>query len=438
MTDSPLPRKPPRLPFFYGWVLVGVAFVTMAVGVNARTAFSLLFPPILAEFGWDRGVTAGAFSFGFLVSALITPSIGRIMDRRGPLLVIEAGVAAMGAGLLLATLARQPWQLYLTLGALCGGGVNCLAYTGQSLYLPHWFERRRGLALSIAFSGVGIGSITILPWLQARIETGGWRSGCWMLGILVLALLGPLNLLLRHRPQDIGLEPDGGTPAGAMANATGNIVDPAWAAIDWTLGRALRTRRFWWVALGYFGSLFTWYAIQVHQTKYLTEIGFSASDAAWALGLVSLVAVPGQIALGHLSDRIGREWVWAIGNGGFVICCLALILLASHPTMALLAVMVVAQGTLGYGVTSVMGAISIEIFAGRNSGSIFGTVMLSAILGGATGPWVGGVLHDVTGSYSPAFWICIGLNAISAFAIFRAAPGKVRAVAGRIRAAAAS
>src|SRR6202050_662768 len=97
-----------RLPFFYGWVLVGVAFVTMAVGVNARTAFSLLFPPILAEFGWDRGVTAGAFSFGFLVSALVTPWIGRLMDRRGPLIVVEAGVATMAAGLLLAPLARQP------------------------------------------------------------------------------------------------------------------------------------------------------------------------------------------------------------------------------------------------------------------------------------------------------------------------------------------
>jgi MFS family permease len=174
----PIPGRPLRLPFFYGWVLVAIAFVTMAVGVNARTAFSLLFPPILDEFGWDRGVTAGAFSFGFLVSALVTPVVGRLMDRRGPLLVIELGVVAMGSGLLLATYVREPWQLYLTLGALVGGGVNCLAYTGQSLYLTSWFVRRRGLALSIAFSGVGIGSITILPWLQSRIETGGWRTGC--------------------------------------------------------------------------------------------------------------------------------------------------------------------------------------------------------------------------------------------------------------------
>jgi MFS family permease len=128
-------RRQLRLPFFYGWVLVAVGFLTMAVGVNARTAFSLLFPPLLADFGWDSGVTAGVFSFGFLVSALVTPFVGWLMDRRGPALVVELGVVAMAAGLLLAPLARTPWQLYLSLGALVGGGVNCLAYTGQSLYL---------------------------------------------------------------------------------------------------------------------------------------------------------------------------------------------------------------------------------------------------------------------------------------------------------------
>src|SRR3954468_12906577 len=110
-------QRATRLPFFYGWLLVAVAFVTMAVGVNARTAFSLLFPPILDDFGWDRGATAGIFSFGFLASALVTPCVGRLMDRRGPVLVVELGVVAMAAGLLLASLAREPWQLYLTLGA---------------------------------------------------------------------------------------------------------------------------------------------------------------------------------------------------------------------------------------------------------------------------------------------------------------------------------
>jgi MFS family permease len=420
-------------PFFYGWVLVAIGFVTMAVGVNARTAFSLLFPAMLDEFGWDRGLTAGAFSFGFLVSAVVTPFVGRLMDQRGPRLVIEIGVFAMGVGLLLGSLVREPWQLYLTLGALAGGGVNCLAYTGQSLYLTNWFVRRRGLALSIAFSGVGIGSITILPWFGWLIDTAGWRSACIWLGVLVIVLLGPLNLLLKRRPEDIGMMPDGIAQGSPLADRSANIVDHRWAAVDWTLRRAVRTGRFWWIALAYFCGLFSWYAVQVHQTKYLIEAGFAPSLAAWALGLVSLVAVPGQIAFGHLSDRIGREWVWTIGNCGFVVCCLALIGLQAMPSAALLYLMIVAQGTLGYSLTSVMGAIPAEIFEGRHYGSIFGTVMLAAILGGAAGPWIAGVLYDTTGSYAVAFWIAAACSVVSMLAIWLAAPGRVRAVAGRVR-----
>src|SRR5688572_7395097 len=107
-----------RLPFFYGWIVVAVAFVTVGLGVNARTAFSLFFPPILDEFGWERGLTAGAFSFGFLVSAALSPFLGRLMDRYGLRVVIEGGIGLMGAGLLLAPLVRQPWHLYATLGVL--------------------------------------------------------------------------------------------------------------------------------------------------------------------------------------------------------------------------------------------------------------------------------------------------------------------------------
>src|ERR1700733_14124057 len=110
-----------RLPFFYGWIIIAVTFVTMAIGVNARTAFSLLFPPILDEFGWDRGVIAGAFSFGFVVSGVMSPTIGRMMDRFGPRLVMELGTGLMAAGFLLAPLTTRPWHLYLTIGVLVGG-----------------------------------------------------------------------------------------------------------------------------------------------------------------------------------------------------------------------------------------------------------------------------------------------------------------------------
>ena len=419
---------------YYGWVIVAVVFVTMGVGVNARTAFSLLFPPILAEYGWDQGVTAGAFSFGFLVSAGLSPVLGRLMDRHGPRLVIEAGVLLMGTGLLLATLVRQPWQLYATLGVLVGGGSVCLGYAGQSLFLPNWFVRRRGLAMSIAFSGVGVGSIVLLPSMQMLIEHAGWRAACVAMGALVLAVLVPLNLLLRQRPEDIGLLPDGDRAAAAVAAGRPgtNVVDAAWAAIDWTLPRAVRTARFWWLALGYFCALYAWYAVQVHQTKYLVEIGFTSTLAAWALGIVSLAGIPGQIMLGHLSDRIGREWVWTAGSCGFAICYVALLAMDQVPSVVLLYLMVIAQGMLGYGITSVFGAIPAEIFQGRHYGSVFGTLMLSAIGGGAAGPFVTGVLHDATGNYRAGFGIGLGVSLLSALAIWLAAPRQVRAVAGQM------
>jgi len=395
-------------PFFYGWVIVAVAFVTMGVGVNARTAFSLLFPPILDEFGWERGVTAGAFSFGFLVAAVLSPFLGRLMDRRGPRVVMEMGVGFMAAGLMLAPLVREPWHLYATLGVLVGGGSVCLSYTGHALFLPNWFVRRRGLAMSLAFSGAGVGAIILLPWLGGLIERGGWRSACWAMAIVLVALLAPLNLLLRRRPEDLGLEPDGDKSAGsATASRVSNVVDHAWAAVDWTLGRAMRTSRFWWIAVGYFFGLYAWYAVQVHQTRYLVDIGFSPAEAAWALGFVSLAGVPGQIALGHLSDRIGREWVWTVGSLGFALCYLALLGLRLSPTPGLLYFMVVSQGMLGYGLTSVIGAIPAEIFQGRHYGTIFGTLMLASIAGGAAGPWATGAIHDVTGSYRVAFLLSI-------------------------------
>ncbi|PYM18920.1 MAG: MFS transporter [Candidatus Rokuibacteriota bacterium] len=408
----------------------------MGVGVNARTAFSLLFPPILDEFGWERGVTAGAFSFGFLISAVLSPSMGKLMDRRGPRVQMELGAVLVAAGLFLAPYVSRPWHLYATLGVLVGGGSVCLAYTGHSFFLPNWFVRQRGLALSIAFSGVGVGSIILLPWLQGLIARGGWRTACWTMAVLTLALLVPLNLLVKRRPEDMGLRPDGDEAPreGRAAPRASNVVDPAWVAVDWTLGRAMSTARFWWIMLGYFAGLYSWYAVQVHQTKYLVEIGFSASHAAWALGFVALVGIPGQIALGYASDRVGREWVWTVGALGFVACYVALLLLREAPTPALLWLMVLTQGMLGYGLTSVVGAIPAEIFQGKHYGTIFGTIMVAAIGGGAAGPWLTGVIHDATGSYTAAWWIAIGCSALSGAAIWLAAPRRVRLVAGRVRA----
>jgi MFS family permease len=405
-----------KLPFFYGWIIVAVAFVTSGVGVNARTSFSLMFPGVLRDFGWSGTVTAGAFSFGFLVAAALGPLLGWIVERMGPHVAMELGVLLMAGGLILAPLATQPWHIYLTLGVLVASGSVCLGYTGQGIVLPPWFARRRGLAMSLAFSGVGVCSLIMMPWLQSIIARLGWRAASWRLGLLVLIVLAPLNLLLRRRPEDLGLAPDGDTSAHpARAGVAAGLTD------GWTLRRALSTARFWWLAAGYFSATFVWYAVQVHQSKFLLDLGFPTHEAAWALGFVSFAGVPGQIALGLLSDRIGRLGVWVIGNAGFIATYLALLLLRETPSPVLLWLMVGCQGLFGYGLISVLGAIPAELFPGPRAGTIFGSVMFAAAIGGAAGPWLTGAIHDRFDSYTPAFWFGIALSVFAVVAVWRAA-----------------
>ena len=424
-----------RLPFFYGWVVVGVAFVTLGIGVNARTAFSLLFPPILDEFHWERGLTAGAFAVGFIISAFGAPLLGALMDRKGPRWMLGIGVILVGVGMATAPLITTPWHLYLTLGFLVSGGSVALAYSGHALFLPNWFVRRRGLATGIAFSGVGIFSIIVFPWLQGLIVGRGWRYACVAVAILVFALF-PLILLQHRRPQDLGLVPDGDAAAHAADAARkhpANVVDQTWASVDWTLPLAMRTARFWWLAVGFFAGLWAWYAVQVHQTKYLIDIGFDPKTAALALGLVPLMGIPGQIILGHLSDRLGREMGWTLGAGGFALCYVMLLVMREYPTPLMLYAMVITQGLLGYGIASVFAAIPSEIFAGKRYATIFGALNTAAVGGGGIAPWVTGAIYDRTGSYTVGWWLSIAFCALSIGCIWIAAPRKVRVVAGRVQ-----
>lgn len=425
-----------RLPFYYGWVVVAVGFVTLGMGASVRSIFSLLFPPVIAEFGWERGLTASVFSVGFIVAALSFPLLGVWIDRYGPQRVLPLGALAVAAGLMLTTIAETPLHFYLTLGVLVIGGSTSFAYNGHFVFLPSWFERRRGLAIGITCSGAGLISVVLFPWLQRMIDGGGWRMGCYLMAVVLVVIVAPLNYALqRRRPEDLGLVADGQPKpeqdAGKRAAAQPShirIVDPVWAATEWTLAKAMRTARFWLFSLGFFFGLFCWYGILVHQTKFLLDLGFSSTFAAWALGLVPMFGVFGQLLLGHLSDRIGREWVWTFACAGFYICYLAMYLLPRQPEPWLVWVLVIAQGFLGYGMTPAIGAIPADLFQGRNYGRIFGVMAVFGSSGAALGPWVFGYMHDRTGSYDQACLLAMELCALSALLIWLAAPRRVRAV----------
>ncbi len=422
-----------RLPFYYGWIVIAVAFITMAIAVNARTAFSLLFPAILVEYQWDRSVIAGAFSIGFVASGFFIPIMGIIMDRWGPRVVIPLGAIMAILGLVGATVVSTPFGFYVNLGVLVITGTVAMTYSSHSMFLPHWFIRKRGLAIGIAFAGAGIGSITLLPWFQDIIDNDGWRQACFIIAGVV-ALVIPLTWYFqRQRPQDLGLEADG-DDSGENSKGIETpdpIVDKDWANTDWTLRSAAKTSRFWWIFFSYFTALYAWYSVLVHQTVYLVETGFDTATAATALGLVGLFGIVGQIGIGALSDRIGREWAWTLSMLGYVVCYCVLLMLAITPSIFLLYLMVAMQGLLGFGIASIYGSISAEVFAGKRFASIFAITGLGGNVGAGIGPWLTGYIFDITNSYHLAFWLCIAMSVASIFCIWMAAPRKIRLVAGQ-------
>ncbi|WP_025897945.1 MFS transporter [Sneathiella glossodoripedis] len=425
-----------RSPVYYGWVVVAIVFVTMGIGVNARTAFSLLYPAIINEFQWDRATTAATFTVGFVFAGAISPLLGRLMDKFDSRYLISLSAVCVSLGMVLSTYAYAAWHIYLTLGLLVIGAGVMMTYVGHAMFLPTWFEKHRGLAVGLAFSGVGVGSIVLMPVIQGMILQEGWRYACWFIAIIILLIVLPLNLVFQRKsPAALGLLPDGASvstdASQPVSSAYDTVVDENWAATDWSLRKAAKTAEFWWISLAASCALYVWYAVQVHQTKYLIEIGISEIEASFALGFVGFAGVAGQIYLGHLSDRIGREWVWTIAVAGFAACYGFLLLLESWQHSFLLYAMVVAQGGLGYAMAAVFGAMPADLFQGRKYGEIFGVFSMLSLIGGGIGPWLTGYLYDVTGSYQTGFLLAIGLSILSGIAVWLAAPRKKRLVAGQ-------
>jgi MFS family permease len=192
------------------------------------------------------------------------------------------------------------------------------------------------------------------------------------------------------------------------------------------------------VCVAFFGALFAWYAMQVHQTRFLIEAGFSTGAAALALGLAPFCGIFGQIAIGGFSDRFGREVAWTLAMAGFALAAACFIVLGRYPSEAALYGAVALQGLLGYGAASIYGAIPAELFAGRRFASIFAISTLGGNFGAAAGAWSLGAIHDRTGSYEIGFAVCIGFTLLSTLAVWLAAPRRVRLVAGQARRRAAA
>jgi MFS family permease len=422
--------------FFYGWYLVAVTIVAMTLVYGIRASFSVFFSPVLDEFHWYRGSTAIMLSLNILVYGLTAPLVGSLVDRWKPRTVVVFGILMLTLATASCYFASQLWHFYLLFGVLVPIGA---AFCGAPVLNPtliNWFGKKSSLA--IAFGQIG-GSLSFayVTVIEVVVASWGWRASFLVMGGLVLAVLLPLYLIfLHHRPSDRGLETYGEAvkAAAVPGKDPGTTMKTVIAAErDWTLRGALRTHNLWLLILADFcywgiGN----YLVLAHQIRFAQDAGYSGLLAASIFGLFGIISIGGQL-IASVSDMIGRETTVLIAVVLAIGALVALISVRDTSQPWLLYVYATAFG-LGTGLfspTIVVGTA--DIFRGRNIGAIAAVLLTGVGFGGAIGPWLGGYIYDVTGSYKVAFIISMAAFAVAGISFWIAAPRNAEKMRARLQ-----
>ena len=396
---------------YYGWVMLGTVSVTEVVSWGILYyAFSVFVAPMQAEPGWSQPAVTGAFSLALLCSGLAAVPVGRWLDRHGPRGVMTAG-SVLGSLLLVAwSQVQSLWALYLVLAGI-GAAMAAVLYEPAFAIVATWFRRKRGRALTVLTFFGAWASFLFIPLSSRLVEALGWRQALLALAaILGAATILPHALLLRRRPRDLGLLPDGEPSALVDTPST-----PA-PERSRTSREALREGGFWWLSFTFAVSTFSGVALTVHLIPYLVSRGHAPGFAAMVAGLFGLMSLAGRLLIGPLGDRVPRRLVTA---GLMAMQVAALLVLALAPT-AIGALVYVALFGAGTGTMTIMrAALLAERYGAANYGSIQGAQ--SFVLAGARtlAPLGAGLLASALGGYPALLLVLAALSAAGLVALGR-------------------
>ena len=414
MTSTAQPRPAPRL--YYGWIIVGLGFVTLAFQVVYRFSFSIFQIPLIAEFGWSRGTLSWAFSLSLLIYALSSPYIGSLLERHGPRAIMPWGCALVAVASLLGYFINTIWHVYLVIGLLGGIGLALNGFATNSAIMPRWFMRFRGRATGITLSGIGIGILVLLPLTERMIALWGWRLAYVGYGLFVLLVITPMSyFVMRDRPGDVGQNRDG---AATEPDPGGNGDPSSQAPVDKSVKTVFLSlkgdHRFWCMMFVYFAIGFNNNTIISLIALYLKDIGFSVAALALIIGMVGFLRTFGSISGGWLGDRIGRGPGTAISAA---VVALGLVLLLFLPVwgggLLLAYIFAVIYGIGIGGMSSCGSALGGDIFEGPTYAVIVGFTEIAYGMGGVIGPPFAGYYFQFTGSYVVPIILIILLILIS-------------------------
>ena len=429
-------RKP-----FYGWIIVVVSFL---IGFTESGVFqnilSIFMKPMVEEFGWTRASVTGAIAFGSVCGGLLSLVVGPILDRHGPRMVSFWGIFLLSVGLGAMAFVTHLWQLYLFFGVgrMIAVGVLSLA---TAVSISNWFFRFRGRAMGITKIGERLGS-AILPMLaQFVILALGWRLAWGTLGAVVFLISGvPALLFLRHRPEDMGLLPDGALPASDARGATdlsmkekpdnsGDDSEPVW-----TRTQATRTKAFW--VLTFLSSLipFVQAGMNFHLYPFLTDQGLSETTAVLILSTFAAFGMAGSALWGTLTERFRIQNLLAInviGNGLIFLLLYWAVQFKFGGAWGtgIIFFLAALHGIFHGGRNPMLPVLWAAFFGRRSLGSIYGLANPFYFTANAIGPIFAGLCFDLLGSYSFPFYFFVAVFVVSGMITLRMQPPKYSAAA---------
>jgi MFS family permease len=408
--------KPRRV--FYGWWVVGACFViSLYTGGAIFYGFTAFFEPLADKFNWSYAQISFAASLRGMEAGLLAPLVGMLVDRWGPRRLLAGGALITTLGLILLSRTTSLGMFY---GAfiLLAIGLNACSSTVFMTAVANWFRRKIGIATGIMLCGYGLSGL-LIPVIVKLIDIYEWQKTLTILAIGVLTICLPLTLLVRHKPEQYGYQPDGDAENTVISD--NSLAQAKIPEVNVGTRQAIKSRTFWHITLALVCQMLLLSAVITHVMPYLSSIGIARAKSSIIAGAIPLTSIGGRLGLGWLGDRLNKRRVLA---GALVLMCGGLLCFgfASLEAMWLLVPFLILFG-VGYGGANTLRASMITEFFGRSHfGAIHGIVLGIMMLGNIAGPPLAAWVFENWGSYQPIWFVFAGLAVVAILAAITIPP----------------
>ncbi|MBI2980580.1 MAG: MFS transporter [Chloroflexi bacterium] len=410
-------ERKPR--YFYGWNIVAASFMAqLAYAEQHSSVLGLFFRPLQTEFGWSRTALAAIQTIARAAEALTAPLVGPLADRYGPRALMPIGAIIVGVAMLAITQINALWQFYLFRSVIVAIGFTFMGSLVTDVAVNNWFVRKRGRALAISRIGGNLSNIIMTPVTVFVIAVSGWRTMFIIFAIMTwLVVIIPSTILMRRRPEDMGLHPDGITPSTTetesrrkQENPTGNM--PSGLEPIWNRREVLTTGSFWLLAAAYAIESMAFQGINISLAPYIQDLGYNDTMVATIITFRAIIMTTAVPFMGFIAEYANKTLVRTFP---FVIQSIGAIffLLAEEPVFLWLAVVFYGLGIVAVTVTQEV--VWANYFGRLSLGLARSLAYLISSGFAAIGPLAMNAIFDILGSYQPAFIIIIGLFAVAAF-----------------------